>query len=857
MASKNKNKTTTETITNFLEAHDGRSEKYSERIPFTASVVVVLVIAVSMFIFCNIRVGNSNEYKTLGNLSSKKVLYLSSYDYSYVTVPEQLKGINSVFEKYQIRVDYEFMNTKKFPSDKTIENFYIDFKEKMKTVGKYDAVLAVDDPALNFVLEYREDFFENVPIVFFGINNKTTGLKAAHDDLITGTLEETYVRDTVGCALLIHPNRKRIVAISDNTSTGQGELREFYNASEEYKNKQFVDINISQCKKDEIKNKLNNLTKNDIVIFLNMQMDAEGNTYTLKEAMKFIAKNSNNAPVYSSSVIGVNTGIIGGKSTDFNLTSKDAAKRVVRLLKGKNIKNMAVEYDIGETFWFDDVQLRHFGIKYSSLPEKRKIYNYNKSYFEINKETIIAIEMFLGAVCIVFILITIDNRRKNGLILQLECAYEDLIKKDEQISYMVDHDELTKLYNRRAMENDMNRIIEEKHNFTIIHLDLDDFKFINDTYGHACGDKVLSEIGSRFKSVGFKYNFRTYRIGGDEFLIIIKDKFVQQNTIIMDEILNVKNEKIHFKNKDIYVSFSMGMAYHNGEKESVTNVIIKADLAMYEAKNYGKNNLVIYSENLKVNETRKQLIKQTVKEACKKNEIYIDYQPQFSLKEKTINAFEALVRLNSNLYRPSEFIPIIEESDIIISLGRRVLEKVIEEISTCIKEGIEMFPVSIKFSIKQLNDDTFFEYLESLLRKYNVPTSLIVIEITENLLIKNSKLTKKFFDKVTELKISVVLDEFGVGYASINYLSILPIKRIKIDKSILNEQSTEKVSFLKNIIKLIHSLNLYVIVEGIETPEEYEKVIEFNCDYAQGYYLARPANIKKIIELLEKNSKNN
>lgn len=831
-----------------------RGKRYNERVPMIAAIIVMVVMLLSLFVFCKIIVVDDDDGEILGDYSSKKVLFLSSYDYSYITVPSQVKGVNNILSKYQVRVDYEFMNTKKFPGKETIDDFYLGFKNRMKVSKGYDVVLAIDDPALDFALKYQNEFFKNVPIIFMGINDKEKGINASNNKNISGNIENTYIKDTVECALSLHSKRKRIIAVSDNTSTGRGELKEFYIVSKKYPNKEFIDVNTSNCTKEELEKMFNDFTKDDLVIFLNMQEDKEGDVFSLDEAMKFVAKNCDKVPVYSSSVIGINTGIIGGKSVDFYIAGQEAAKKIIDIFKGKKINDMEVKYNVGEKFWFDAYQLEKFKINYNKLPDNKVVYNYYSSYFETNKNVILIVELVLYIIFVVFLIIAIDNKKKNILISELEKSYEELFTKEKQIRYMAEHDELTGLFNRRAMENDLNEIISQKCNFTIIHIDVDDFKFINDTYGHACGDKVLSEIGARFIKVGKRYNFHTYRIGGDEFLIIIKDKFVQQNTIIIDEIMNVKSEKIHFKNKEIYVSFSMGMAYHNGSQDTVMNVIIKADLAMYQAKHYGKNNLVLYSEHLKENETRKQKVKQDVKEACEKDDLYVEYQPQYLLKGQALSSFEALARLKSNKYRASEFIPIIEETDIIIPLGRKILKHVITDISNCLKEKIEMLPVSINFSIKQLEDEGYFEYMIALLKEYDVPIKLIEIEITESFFDKNSSKVTSFFEQIEKYGINIVLDEFGVGYNSINYLSVVPIKKVKIDKCIVNENSSEKNIFLKNIIKIVHSLDLAVVVEGIENEREFERLKEYDCDFAQGYYLSRPTSIDEIKTLISEDN---
>ncbi|SFF99305.1 diguanylate cyclase (GGDEF) domain-containing protein [Lachnospiraceae bacterium C7] len=857
--SKKKNKDVEKNISKdeklFCGINDNKRDTgIGQRLPFImAFITIIVMICVVIYASRVVVEDKYSDFENKKDYSDKKVLYLSSYDISHFTVLDQYAGLEGVFDEYGIDLDSEFMNTKKITGDEHEDLFKQVVKEKVSNIGKYDAVIVGDDAALQFTMDNYNEIFPNTLIVFLGINTEQRAIEAIKNENFTGSVEKFYIKDTINMAIKFQPTAKNIVAIYDNSLTGEEAKEQFFKLKDKYKNYKFTGINASTLTPKNFENELEKLNvKNDIVLYLNVEENASGEHYSLDHATKIVVDACKNAPVYRTTPGGEGKGVIGGKSIDFQMAGNDAAEKVIEYFEKGKIKNTIEETsDIGMA-WVDYRLLNKFGFDYNNSPSDCRVINYTYTYYDMHKKDVITIEIVMGCIFIGFVFIGIDNAKKYSMSRRLESQYMILQEKEKQIKHLADHDALTDLLNRRSMEDDLRKIISNHGICTIMHIDVDDFKGINDNYGHACGDEVLKVIGERFKALGKLYGIKAYRIGGDEFLIIIKDKFLQRTSEIMNAIVDVSVTPILFKSKQHYITLSIGLSYFDGKEDTITNVITKADLAMYQAKRHGKNNMVIYSSALKDSVDKKMKIKQVLKKAYDDKAFYMLYQPQFSPLDGKVKSFEALVRLENGEFGPGEFIPVMEESDLILKIGRLTTELVIKQISDSMKAGYKVVPVSVNYSVKQLNDATYVGFLEQTLKKYNVPPNMLEIEITESILVKNKKLAKSIFYQMDQLGVQLVLDDFGSGYSSLNYLKYIPAKKVKLDKSLIDGYLEEDNIFIENIINLVHSLNLKVTVEGVEEKWQLDKLKSYGSDLIQGFYYSKPIYSDDAVKYLEK-----
>lgn len=419
-----------------------------------------------------------------------------------------------------------------------------------------------------------------------------------------------------------------------------------------------------------------------------------------------------------------------------------------------------------------------------------------------------------------------------------------------QLNFLVLHDSLTKLPNRRQFVDLLNDKLRDKKTGAVILLDLDDFKGINDTMGHVFGDRVIEAIADRLSEIG---NDRTVvcRFGGDEFLVLCeRTGNPGEIDLLIHQIQGVFNSLIRIDSNDIEIRFSMGISLFPEDGTDVDQLVMNADLAMYSVKNSGKNGYQYFSTGMMNSQISKSKIEVRLRDAMEKDGFYIVYQPQVELMTGEIKGYEALLRLKDSDLSPGEFVPVAEINGSIIRIGRIVTEKVIRQLAEWRDSGMELKPVSINFSANQLHDSGYLQFIDDLMKEYGILPRYIEIEITESIFLENKQATMAFLIKLKEMGISISIDDFGTGYSSLNYLTFLPVDKIKLDRSLsVRFLEMDSINVMNSLISLVHSLGLTVIAEGIETAAQVQRLKDAECDYIQGYYYSKPLEPDRIEEI--------
>ncbi|QCX34410.1 EAL domain-containing protein [Caloramator sp. E03] len=429
----------------------------------------------------------------------------------------------------------------------------------------------------------------------------------------------------------------------------------------------------------------------------------------------------------------------------------------------------------------------------------------------------------------------------------------DLKKKERQIEYMAYHDQLTGLPNRAMFNNIINEELGKGSKGALMLVDLDNFKNVNDIMGHVCGDELLKKLGDIFKTFSNDKLF-FFRFGGDEFLILIKDEDrINIVSKFARAILEAIKHESAFVVQGINVTACIGIAFYPKDGSNLKELLMKADTAMYRAKYEGKNKyLYFYDEMTDVLKERVE-IEGLLKKAVENNEINLLYQPIVDAKSGEIASFEALIRLKNSNISPAKFIPIAEETNLIIPIGYCVIKEVARQISRWKECGFKIRPVSINVSAKQIKDDKFIDTLKGIIEEYKLDAKSIEIEITESIMLEKKDEIMKKIEYIKKLGFSVALDDFGTGYSSLNYLTFLNIDKIKLDKSLCDKfLEDENIKVMESIIMLIQSLNLKVTAEGIEDVNKLNILKKIGCDYVQGYVFSKPLPKEEINNLLNK-----
>lgn len=418
---------------------------------------------------------------------------------------------------------------------------------------------------------------------------------------------------------------------------------------------------------------------------------------------------------------------------------------------------------------------------------------------------------------------------------------QKLLKNNSEIKYLLEHDELTDLYNRRKFYNTLNECLSDNSSGFIALLDMDNFKNINDILGHTYGDKILNHIAKILHEESSN-EVSIYRIGGDEFVFLCDGckhaELMNQRLARIIHNFMINNEVDQVQN---YLTSSIGVVNYPKDGQKVEDLLLKAEVAMYRAKKNGKNQVVHYSNDLMSDFEEKIAIESRLRDAVHNNGFMLLYQPIIKSPTGEVAYFEALIRLRDFSYPPNVFIPVAEETGMILQIGHWLIVEAMKQIVCWKDAGKTPVPIAINMSPRQIYDTSIVEFYEDCIKEYQIDPSLIEIEITESVLLENSHEQISTLEKLKALGLSIALDDFGTGYSSLNYLTYMPVDKIKIDKS-LKDRFIERnqADVLEGLIALIHGLDLVVVAEGVELSEESQMLRQFKCDFLQGYLFSKP-----------------
>ena len=455
----------------------------------------------------------------------------------------------------------------------------------------------------------------------------------------------------------------------------------------------------------------------------------------------------------------------------------------------------------------------------------------------------------------------------NNIALSLEIkkryeVQEKLRIQKEELDYQAHHDQLTGLPNRTLFIDRLKQSIKNNHRratkVALLFIDLDRFKEINDSLGHDAGDQVLKILSKRLKDQIRDCDTLT-RLGGDEFTIILDD--IRESDVlvnIIQKLLTCTKEAIFINGQNLYVTLSIGISLFPDDGDTVEALLKNADAAMYKAKESGRNTYEFYTMEMTIKAVERVVMEANLRQAIHRNELYLNYQPQYDANNDRLIGMEALIRWKNRdlgLIPPDKFIPFAEETGLIVEIDRWVMDTSMKQFAQWYQEGLNPGTLSLNLAMKQLQNNDCTTFVKSLLTKYHFCENWLEFEITEGCIMKDPDAAIKTLDQIKALGISLAIDDFGTGYSSLSYLKRLPIDTLKIDRAFIMElpDNEEDEAITKAIIALGKSLNLNLIAEGVETVEQKNFLIEHGCDWIQGYYYARPlsnsdmhAHLKKI-----------
>ncbi len=484
----------------------------------------------------------------------------------------------------------------------------------------------------------------------------------------------------------------------------------------------------------------------------------------------------------------------------------------------------------------------------------------DKCDFEIKAKTLKGREIWVnisgtkialeGMVTLYFIVRDITARKR---------VETELESQQKKLMFQAQHDSLTSLPNRiffmDRLRQGIKRLQRSKKSLAVVFLDIDNFKNINDAFGHDIGDLLLIEVASILRQL-LRNTDTVARFGGDEFVILLDDlNSIDDSSSIIQKIIESFQEPFFIKNNPFDITMSIGISVYPNDAKDEMSLLKYADMAMYRAKNSGKNRYVYYDMSMNTDILEHIKLEQEIKTAIQRDEFVLHFQPQFAVDSGDIVGFEALVRWQhpqKGLLYPDYFIQTAENSNLIIPLGELISKKAMQQITLwhkmCLNPGI----VSINFTSRQIESSNFFDRLQILLNETGCKPQWIEAELIERYLMEDTKKTIDMLGCFYGMGISVAIDDFGTGYSSLSYLKYLQISKLKIDKIFVDDLVTDKKdrAIAKSIIDLSRGLGVEVLAEGVETQEQYEILKNLGCESIQGYYFSKPLTSDDAEKLL-------
>ncbi|MCT7958395.1 EAL domain-containing protein [Laspinema palackyanum] len=437
----------------------------------------------------------------------------------------------------------------------------------------------------------------------------------------------------------------------------------------------------------------------------------------------------------------------------------------------------------------------------------------------------------------------------------------DATRAQQHIRYQAFHDSLTDLPNRTLLNECLVEVLEQAKNrdsgVAVMFLDLDRFKTINDTLGHAIGDKLLQEVAARLKAALGDPNIIA-RWGGDEFTIILPE--ISSGvcaTQIAEEIIQTFKPAFFIENHHLHISTSIGIALYPHDGEDGETLIKHADSALYRAKEKGRNTYEVYTHSFDLLASELLDLENRLHRALEQGEFMLAYQPKVNIKTGEVKGMEALIRWNHpelGLVSPAKFIPIAEETGLIMPIGEWVLKTACRQNQAWIESGLSEIPVAVNLSVRQFQEPDLVQKIAQVLEETGLDPQYLTLEITETAAMLDVDFTRKLLRELEQMGVNIALDDFGTGYSSLSYLKQFPLHTLKIDRSFVKDLTEEPadIAIARAVIALGHGLDLNVVAEGVETQEQLDCLRMLDCEEIQGYFFSRPLSSEDATHLLQR-----
>jgi diguanylate cyclase len=451
------------------------------------------------------------------------------------------------------------------------------------------------------------------------------------------------------------------------------------------------------------------------------------------------------------------------------------------------------------------------------------------------------------------------NARLITATIEAQKLTEQVQVAKDQLNHQAHHDLLTGLPNRILLQDRLNQAIElarrQYRQLAVMFMDLDQFKHINDSLGHAVGDQLLQSVAKRLVGC-VRHSDTISRQGGDEFVLLLPYiEHAEDAALSAQKMLTALAPTHRIDRHDLHISVSIGISIYPDDGRDAETLIKSADTAMYHAKENGRNNCKFFKQDMNDRAVQRQSTEAGLRHALERREFVLYYQPKIDLHSSTIVGVEALLRWQHperGLLPPAQFVPIAEDCGLILPIGRWVLREACRQGFAWRQAGLPPITVSVNSSALEFRAKDFFENIRATLEDTRLEPRNLELELTESVLMRDAEATDTVLHALADLGVKLAIDDFGTGYSSLSYLRKLPISTLKIDRSFINQitRNPDDAAIVSAVINLGKSLKHRVIAEGVETPEQYAFLLTQHCDEGQGYYFGCPMPAEEFAGLL-------
>lgn len=448
-----------------------------------------------------------------------------------------------------------------------------------------------------------------------------------------------------------------------------------------------------------------------------------------------------------------------------------------------------------------------------------------------------------------------------GAILNITVTLIDItehVKSQEEIHRLAHYDSLTQLPNRFLIHERIDQAIylsrREDKNFALLFLDLDNFKIVNDSLGHHCGDLLLQQVSHRLKSC-LREGDMAGRLGGDEFVVLLPNTGADGAAKVSNKIINAINIAFDVNENLLNIGTSIGISIYPNDGLVSDMLTRHADIAMYHAKESGRGRSCFFDFEMNARIDYRLAMERDMQVALEQNQFLLHYQPQIDLLSGKMVAVEALIRWSHpqrGMISPVEFIPIAEDSGLIMQIGLWVLQQACHDIKAWLAKGHLRIKVAINLSLRQLQNPQLFSQVIDIINETGIPPACLELELTESVMMENHDLTLNFMAQCRNFGINFSIDDFGTGYSSLSYLTKLPLDKIKIDRAFVKDIAKDSAAntIVSAIVSMAKSLRLKVVAEGVETEEQLNYLKECGCDTVQGFYFSPAVSYAMLTQML-------